>query len=178
MAGFLCFALPERFLQNNTQLTPKPQAKFQVLRDAVLSNSRWTAKPIFYWNQARLGAAGEESSSAHPLLPACIRLARLARTPQLTGPLDPLDFTPSQFPTSRTSLHRHAALGQQEFWGDCQGQLSPSISYGTAMLHVGWAQPFGMLARRRAVQAGFPRFATWAVYKTRFVTGAEPVNKE
>lgn len=47
MAGFLCFALPERFLQNNTQLTPKPQAKFQVLRDAVLSNSRWTAKPIF-----------------------------------------------------------------------------------------------------------------------------------
>lgn len=99
MADFLFF-FTLKISEKNMQLISTLRAKLQVLRDVVLSNLRWTAKPNILWNQAGLGAADDESSLALPLLAVGIRVAYLAHKPQLTRPLDLSGFGPSQFPSA------------------------------------------------------------------------------
>lgn len=81
-------------------------------------------------------------------------------------------------PISLVSLHSHAALDQQEFWRSCQDQLSHPISYRTAMLHISYTCPFRILAHSLVTRAGFPHFATWAVYKTQFIADTKSRNNE
>lgn len=81
-------------------------------------------------------------------------------------------------PISWVSLDSHATLGQQEFWRSCQDQLSHPISYRTATLHISYIHPFGILAHSLVTRAGFPHFATWAVYKTQLIADTESRNNE
>lgn len=87
-------------------------------------------------------------------------------------------FQSKTIPISWTSLHRHAAFGQQQLWRICQGQLSCPSAMGQLCCTAAQTYPFRMLAHTHVTQAGFPHFATWAVYKKQFIADTESKNYE
>lgn len=166
MAEFLCFSLPERFFRKQHPTPSKTASQIMCFKWWCSSKHRVSYKAWFLVTHDHLGAAvGADSSLPPPLLPVCVRILHVARTSQ---PLDPLDFSPSQFPSAGWLCTDTLHLVNKRFRGTARASChTPSAKQGqlcctTRAIHSGF------VLTGSVIQAGFPTPCYRAVYWTQF----------